>query len=254
MSRLLRILKQLFAQHSHLAKYLPLMTETRENRVCRLINDNSFNFASPELEIRNSLARFIFPKLRVFMPTEPIMLVWYWLVFSAIMYYFVEMGLVLTYGQQVWQDEMSNPVVIAFDVITIIVLALDILVCLNCGYLYRGMIVMDPKRITSYYLRNSGVIDIVSLLIVIICPISNSFYLNFAKLWLILKVGRLFQIDDFYLRKLNIHRKLKAIYVIFKLMVIIFLLSHTVGLIFYAIDYHLCASGRYQQQCTFAIT
>lgn len=249
-SRILRFVKQLFAQHSHLAKYLPLMTETKETRVCRLISDNSYGLASNESEMRSSVTRFIFPKLRVFMPTEPIMLIWYWLVFGAIMYYYVEMGLVLTYGQQVWEDEMANPIVIAFNVITILVLACDIFVCLNCGYLYRGMIVMDPRRITSYYMRNYGIIDFVSLLIVIICPASNYFYLNFAKLWLILKVGRLFQIDDFYLRKLNIHRKLKAVYVIFKLMVIIFLLSHTVGLIFYAIDYHLCASGRYEQQCT----
>lgn len=29
MSKVVRFLKQLFAQHSHLAKYLPLMTETK---------------------------------------------------------------------------------------------------------------------------------------------------------------------------------------------------------------------------------
>jgi hypothetical protein len=97
-TKFVRLLKQLFAQHSHLAKYLPLMTETKESRVCRLVNDNSYSLASNELEIQNSVARFIFPRLRVFMPTEPIMLIWYWLVFSAIMYYYVEMGLVLTYG------------------------------------------------------------------------------------------------------------------------------------------------------------
>jgi hypothetical protein len=100
-------------------------------------------------------------------------------------------------------------------------------------------------------MRTYAVIDIISLLIIIICPVSRSFSLNFAKLWLILKVGRLFQIDDFYLRKLNIHRKSKAVYVIFKLMVIIFLLSHLVGLIFYAIDNYLCSSGMYEDQCNY---
>ena len=159
------------------------------------------------------------------------------------------MGLVLTYGPQVWTDELSSPAYVTLDVITIIILALDILVCLNCGYLYRGMVIMDYKRITSRYMRTFSIIDILSLLIVIACPLSRSYYLNFAKLWLVLKVTRLFQIDDFYLRKLNIHRKSKAVYVIFKLMIIIFLLSHLVGLIFYAMDNYLCSSGYYQDEC-----
>lgn len=186
------------------------------------------------------------------MPTEPSMLIWYWFVFSAIMYYYVEMGLVLTYGPQVWDDEMSSPLLITVNVLSVLILIIDLFVCLNCGYLYRGMIIMDYKRITSHFMRTSAVIDLVSILIVILCPITRYYYLNFAKLWLILKVGRLFQIDDFYLRKLNIHRKSKAIYVIFKLMVIIFLLSHMVGLIFYAMDNYLCSSGHYQPECTFS--
>lgn len=77
------------------------------------------------------------------MPTEPAMLIWYWVVFSAIMYYYVEMGLVLTYGQQVWDDEMSNPALIFINVLAILIFIVDVLVCLNCGYLYRGMVIMD---------------------------------------------------------------------------------------------------------------
>lgn len=192
----------------------------------------------------------LFPRLRTFSPTEPIMLIWYWFIFAAIMYYYVEMGLVLTYGQQVWDDEMSNPFLIAVNVIAILIFFIDIFVVLNCGYLYRGMIIMDSKRIASHFTRYYAIIDVVSLIIVILCPATKYYYLNFAKLWLIFKVGRLFQIDDFYLRKLNIHRKSKAIYVIFKLMVIIFLLSHMVGLIFYAMDAYLCNSGIYETQCT----
>lgn len=139
---------------------------------------------------------------------------------------------------------------IVLDVLTILILIVDVFVCLNCGYLYRGMIVMDYKRIRSHYMRNHIIVDTISIIIVIICPISRYYYLNYAKLWLILKVVRLFEIDDYYLRRLNIHRKSKAIYVIFKLMVIIYLLSHVVGLIFYAIDNYLCTT-RYQNdtQC-----
>ena len=140
---------------------------------------------------------------------------------------------------------MTSPGLIVVNAFAIIIFFIDIFVMLNCGYLYRGMIIMDSRRISSHYMRYFAIIDFVSLIVVILCPATKYYYLNFAKLWLILKVSRLFQIDDFYLRKLNIHRKSKAIYVIFKLMVIIFLLSHMVGLIFYAMDAYLCNSGYY---------
>ena len=140
---------------------------------------------------------------------------------------------------------MASPGLIVVNALAIIIFFIDIFVMLNCGYLYRGMIIMDSRRISSHYMRYFAIIDFVSLIVVILCPATKYYYLNFAKLWLILKVSRLFQIDDFYLRKLNIHRKSKAIYVIFKLMVIIFLLSHMVGLIFYAMDAYLCNSGYY---------
>lgn len=106
---------------------------------------------------------------------------------------------------------------------------------------------MDRKRIASKYARGSFVPDMIAILIVWACPISTYYYLNFSKLFLILKLSRLSEIDDYYIRRLNIHRKSKAAYVIFKLTFIIFLLSHLISLGFYALDYELCASGKYQQ-------
>lgn len=184
-------------------------------------------------------------KVRVFQPTEPVMLIWFVFVLLAILYYYVEMGFVLSFGLQVWEDELNSPLCITMDVLTGLIFILDIGVCFNCGYLYRGMVIMDRKRITSHYTRTYLIFDIVAVLVVFACPISSYYSLNYSKFWLLLKIGRLFQIDDFYLRKLNIHRRSKAAYVIFKLMVIIFLLSHLIGLVFYVIDRYLCASGQY---------
>lgn len=195
--------------------------------------------------MENSFNKMLAKKIRVFQPTEPVMLIWFVFVLLAILYYYVEMGFVLSFGSQVWEDELNSPLCITMDVLTGVIFILDIGVCFNCGYLYRGMVIMDRKRITSHYTRTYLIFDIVSVLVVFACPISSYYSLNYSKFWLLLKIGRLFQIDDFYLRKLNIHRRSKAAYVIFKLMVIIFLLSHLIGLIFYVIDRYLCASGQY---------
>jgi hypothetical protein len=88
--------------------------------------------------------------------------------------------------------------------------------------------------------------------VLIVCPLTGIYELNYAKLWLINKLGRLSQIDNYFLRKFNIYRRTKTTYVILKLAVIIFLLSHVVGLIFYLIDYNLCVTNKYyDQECTY---
>ena len=173
------------------------------------------------------------------------MLMWFFLVFLVILYYYVEMGLVLTYGQQVWDDELDSTVYLVVDFTAILVLLADIFVKFNCGYLFRGLVVLDRQRIVANYLRSLFLIDVVTVLILFLCPITRNYHLNFAKLITLFKVIRLFEIDDFYLRRLNLHRKSKALYIIFKLIVIIFLLSHAIGLIFYAMDEYFLNSKKY---------
>ena len=113
------------------------------------------------------------------------------------------------------------------------------------------MIVTDRKRIVARYLRQGLIIDVVTVLILIVSPASGALWTNWLKLWLILKLIRLSEIDDFYMRKFNIYRKSKTVYVIFKQIMLIFVLSHIVGLIFYAMDYQFLASGYYPPDRTY---
>lgn len=113
------------------------------------------------------------------------------------------------------------------------------------------MIILDEKRVTARYLAYGFFLDIIALIIVIICPATGVFTLNYLKFWLLFKLIRLSEIDDFYLRRFNINRVGKALYVIFKMIVIIFLLSHLVGLIFYAMDYYYLTSGIYPPSCNY---
>lgn len=245
-------IKHLLKSASHLSPYLPFMQETSEQRVIRIINDNSApSLIQPSISHVTQAQVYELPwgfastKLRVFRPTEVPLLIWFFLVFVAVLYFYVEAGLVLTYGEEVWIDELHSPAYLTIDAIAVLVLIGDILVCLNCGYLYRGMIVMSRPRIVNHYLRRLFLLDLTFVIIVVLCPASGNYYLNFAKLLIFTKVFRLFEIDDFYLRSLNLRRKSKAVYVIFKLIVIIFALSHLIGLIFFAMDEHFLNSGYY---------
>ena len=59
----------------------------------------------------------------------------------------------------------------------------------------------------------------------------------------IVKFMRMFEIDVLYLRKISTKWTLKIFYVIFKQVVTIFIIAHTIGIIFYAMDYSLTQSA-----------
>lgn len=69
------------------------------------------------------------------------LIAWYVLVFLAIIYTYVEMGLVLTYGSVAWADIHNDPISITFHVAAILVFIGDILVQMNTGYIFRGVII-----------------------------------------------------------------------------------------------------------------
>lgn len=101
---LLKMLRGLFAQHNHLAEYLTFMTERRDLKVCRIMGDASLSTQQAITQnqgISLSMHKVV-KKLPLFDPTQRLMLFWYFFVFVAIVYYYVEMGLVMTYGPIVW--------------------------------------------------------------------------------------------------------------------------------------------------------
>ena len=60
--------------------------------------------------------------------------------------------------------------------------------------------------------------------------------INIAKLIIIAKFMRMFQIDELYMRRLATAVNTKILYVVSKQLVTLFILAHTIGLFFYGID------------------
>lgn len=169
--------------------------------------------------------------------------VWYAVIVLVVVYYYIEMGLVLTYGEQVWQAELSSVPAVVFDYLTVVILCVDVYLMLNKGYFTEGILIMDRKRILTNFLKRHFIIDIPSIFIVFLCIVTQNYWINYAKIYLVLKLYTLNQIDKIYQRKLQTKRLRKTIYVIARLLLIVLLLSHVMGLIFYAIDYYILTNG-----------
>jgi hypothetical protein len=164
---------------------------------------------------------------------------WYVLVFFAIVYAYVEVGLILTYGENAWENLYGNPISISLNIYCLLVFLGDILVQFNTGYLSRGVIITEKARVVSNYLRSYLIPDVLLALITLISLISSDYYLNIVRLIVVTKLARMLEIDELLIRKISTAKTLKISYVIGKQFITIFILSHTIGLFFYAIDFAL---------------
>lgn len=167
---------------------------------------------------------------------------WYSLVFASIIIIYFTTGMSFIYGLEAWNDLQTNPFTITLNIICIIVFMGDVYVQLNAGFLYRGMIIMEKERSVSRFLRYFFIIDIILVVILIISMVSDNFYMNFLKIIIALKFIRMFEIDGLFMRKLSTSANFKALYVIGKQLITIFVIAHTIGTIYYAIDYSISQS------------
>ena len=94
-------------------------------------------------------------------------------------------------------------------------------------------------------------IDLIYVLLIILCLITKSFYLNNSKYLCLTKVVRLWAIDDYFMRRFNVKRIKKTLYTIFKLCIIIVILAHAIGVLFYVLDYYIYTNNIFEPTCKF---
>ena len=86
--------------------------------------------------------------------------------------------------------------------------------------------------------------DVIITIVLTIGVSITPFAINYVKIIVILKYSRIIEFDHLFLRRLTIHRRLKVTYVLFQQVVIIFVLSHIIGVIYYWIDFALISTSQ----------
>lgn len=115
----------------------------------------------------------------------------------------------------------------------------DVVVQLSAGFLSRGMVVVERERAVRRYARSFLAVDAALVVVLAVSLASGDYYTNVPKMLVVLKFARMFEIDALFVRRLSTSYNAKALYVISKQLVTVFVLSHSLGLVFYAMDYAL---------------
>lgn len=161
---------------------------------------------------------------------------WNVVVAGVILYYFFEIGLVLFFGEVVWQAELDAWWSYLFNFFAMLVLIVDVFVTLNKGFYRQGVLVFNRKEIYRHYLRQHLAIDMLALIVVMMSFFSGAFLVNYIKILFLLKLYNFHVIDVSFQRVLQFHRTRSTVYMVSRLIVIMIMLCHYLGGIFYAID------------------
>lgn len=167
------------------------------------------------------------------------MLFWYFLVFSGLIFYYAETTIVLIYGTPAWQEDQKDAAIIVLNVIFMLIFIADIYVQLNTGYITNSAVILDRRRVRQRYTHYYIYMDILQIVIFFCAIVSRNYNLMYAKLVIVLKFLRMFEMDGIIERKFTTDITLKTVYVISKQIVTIFILAHTIGILFYLYDYNL---------------
>lgn len=125
----------------------------------------------------------------------------------------------------------------------IVVIIGDIFVQLTTGFIFRGMVILNKERVIRRYIYRYLVVDIILIVCMSVTMFGDFLMYKILKSMVVFKFLRMFEIDVLYLRKISTKFTLKIFYVIFKQVVTIFVIAHTMGIIFYAMDYSLTQSA-----------
>jgi hypothetical protein len=90
-----------------------------------------------------AIFRTFFSRKKCTNPCSIKMLIWYFVVFWAILYFFLKVGIILTFGQSLWLEEKQSAALLAINLICFLILFADVVVQFRTGYLSRGMIITD---------------------------------------------------------------------------------------------------------------
>lgn len=112
-----------------------------------------------------------------------------------------------------------------------------------------GILILDRKRILSRYIKYLLIIDIPCIVIIFLTLTAKNFGINYAKFYFLTKLIEMNSLDYVIQRKLQIHRYLKAIYLILRILWIVMWISNVIGLIFYLMDYYILNNGIYPPDC-----
>lgn len=163
--------------------------------------------------------------------------------FLGVIFYLLEIGLLLAFGQDFWEDELQYLIVI--NVIFFVLFACDILLCPLKSYYHNGIMIVNRGAIFKRYVRWRIYTDSLALLGLVIPYLGKLSTLNVFKVFFFLKIPSALTIDKELLIQVRSKSRSNHVYAIARLVFIALLWAHYLGIFFFVIDLAIYNSNYY---------
>ncbi len=169
-------------------------------------------------------------------PDSPFQMVWSCLISLIILYFVAESILVTFFVESRIFTQSFSPEYI----LLIVILVVDVFVTCNRGIYVGGVVSLDRHEVIRQYIRGWGFLaDFLSILLISLSISISAPWKDCLRLVIFLRVTDLFRFDNEFFKLIHTRRTIKQLYMLFKLVVAIFFISHVLACIFYYLDLEL---------------
>jgi len=163
--------------------------------------------------------------------------------FTIIIFYLIEIGLIVGFGEIFWQDELKY--FYEGNIFFIVFFLMDILLSPLKAFYSNGIMIISRVVIFKRYSRFYLWLDLVAFLSVLAPYVSLSFKTNYFKLLFFVKLIPAYDLDRYLLMYVKNQSKRSHVYGLLRLILMMVLWAHWFGVGFFALDYWVYSSNFY---------
>lgn len=119
-------------------------------------------------------------------PNNTILLCWDVVIVVTVIFYIMEMGFLMGFGESFWEDELNT--ILSIHIIIIICLCFDVLLSPCKAFYQDGLLIKDSVAILRRYISFEGPLDFLTIISIIIPLATQDLSTNWIKIIWILKL------------------------------------------------------------------
>jgi hypothetical protein len=162
---------------------------------------------------------------------------------SLIILYFVAESILVTFFIES-RSYIHTRFTAAYSVM-ILMLLIDMYVTFTRGVYVGGLLRLDRQTVVKEYVRMEIYVDLLVIVVMCLSVYLPQQWADVLRLIIFLKLPDLVRFDQVFFRLIHTHRLTKQLYLLTKLIMAVFLVSHFLGCAFFYIDYKLIEANYY---------
>jgi hypothetical protein len=176
-------------------------------------------------------------------PTNFILLCWDVVIVVTVVFYIMEIGFLMGFGEIFWQDELDTAIPV--HIIIIVFLCLDVFLAPCKAFYQDGLLITDSVAILRRYLSFEGPLDLLAIISIIIPIASGSLPANWIKIVWVFKFYTVGRINDEFERATQLYISWSTTYLVIKLAAVGILYAHFMGIAFYLVSHWVYTNNYY---------